>query len=133
MQGPHQRPLGELDLERGAGYGERVAHGGLCGSAEVLPLAGASRSICSAAKARHGIVPTPPRPIRACADHPVLQHHGDRCRGERELIGGAVADLEIGRPRDRRQQRDLDLGDQLTVRQHVLDVGGIPWLEVELG
>ena len=63
---------------------------------------------------------------RAPASRPrslaVLDHQRRRDRHERELVGRAVAHLEVAGTRDARQQRDLDRGDQLALGEHVLHV-----------
>ena len=72
--------------------------------------------------ARHGIVPTPPSAEPRVHDRAVVDQQRRRGRGQRELVGGAVADLQVAGPRAGRQQRDLDRGDQLAVLEDVLDV-----------
>ena len=69
-QHPHERALRKLDFERGARSRERPGTAALGRGPEHLALAGAPRSICSASRARHGTVPTPPsaepRLARSC-------------------------------------------------------------------
>ena len=71
-------------------------------------------SACSASGERQGRVPTPPSATRACVDGAVVgesQYH--RGRGQRELVGGAIAQLEIVRTCAGVRRRQGHMGDQV--------------------
>ena len=66
------------------------------------------------------------------ADHAVLdlERRGDR--DERELVGGAIAHLEIARARGISAVRHLDRDDQLAGLQRVLEVGRVARQPIEV-
>jgi hypothetical protein len=74
----------------------------------------------SAVRARHGIVPTPPSPHPRLLDDAILHDQCGRHGDQRELVRRAVSDLQVTRPRDGWQQRDLDGSDQLAVDEPVV-------------
>jgi hypothetical protein len=64
-------------------------------------------------------------------DGAVLDLERRSCRGERELVGGPIAHLQVTRSHTDRQQWHVDVRDQLTVLEHVLDVGPVARKDVE--
>ena len=120
-----------LNAVPGTVNGSTIAASAAARNAALLGRAASSTS--SAAAARHGIVPTPPSARRAWVTTPSSISERRGRRSERELIGGAVAHLQVAGPAPARKQRDLDRGDQLAVRENVLEVGSIARDDVELG
>ena len=98
-QRAHQRALSEFDLEcvvlarlwpwrkrRRPPLSTSLSSSGLAAAALLPPRV-----------ARHGTVATPPSAMRASRDRAVVEIERDRGRRQRELVGFAVADLQIER------------------------------------
>src|SRR5580692_13180319 len=116
----HYGPLRELDLERversrrrgrelgGCGVRERGRGGRLADQARLGPT-GPPRLGGHAAERKPDL-----------GDRAVLDPHRGRHRGQRELVGLAVAELQVHGMTGHRGGRDLDRGDQLAVLKRML-------------
>ena len=94
---------------------------------------GLPRNSASASCARHGLVASPPRPIRTSrTDSAAVQVQRHRGGGQREGVGLAVAYLHVERPAGPRAGRHVEAGDQLARTQIGLDVRRVAWQAVQV-
>ena len=89
-------------------------------------------STCSASRERHGTVPTPPSATRARSILPPFTLMHDRCRGQSEFVGGAIAQLQIVRARVRSGSRKRDADNQVARLQNSLAIRCRTRLEIKV-